>query len=334
MLSSFIADPKIHASYLWRNGELVPWEQASVHVTSVGHASVASVFEGLKAYWNPGNQQLYCFRLQEHMARLVSSARLARLKCSWTAEQMVAAVEELLRANKTRQDTYIRPWVFAAGLVRDQMIPADAETELVIDTWPFTAAPPNRTCRACVSSWIRISERLMPPRIKAFSNYSNGRLGMIEAQLAGYDCPIFLNESAMVTESAGACLALVRKGIVYTPPLSAGILESLTRATLLTTLTESGLTVRETDLTRTDLYLADEAFFMGTGWEVLPIREIDGMVYLTGAPGPLTSSIAARYLQIVRGQTSDHQEWLTPIWNDLHSRPTSPDEVVQAISRG
>src|SRR5206468_6153872 len=144
------------------------------------------------------------------------------------------------------------------------------------------------SCRACISSWTRISERLMPPRIKAFSNYSNGRLGMIEAQMSGYDCPVFLNEAGMVTESAGACIAIIRKGVVYTPPLSAGILDSLTRATLLTILPELGVPVREQELTRTDLYLADEAFFMGTGWEVLPIREVDAVVLSTPAPGPIT----------------------------------------------
>ena len=328
MSSTFIADPSAHAHFLWRNGELVPWQSAQVHVTSVGHASVASVFEGLKAYWNSGEEQLNCFRLREHMERLVSSARLARIRCAWSVEQMVDAVLVLLRANDTWQDTYIRPWLFAAGLVRNQMVPADADTELVIDTWPFLTCGGDNSCRACISSWTRISERLMPPRIKAFSNYSNGRLGMIEAQASGYDCPIFLNEAGMVTESAGACIAVVRKGVVYTPPLSAGILDSLTRATLLTILPELGISVREGELTRTDLYTADEAFFMGTGWEVLPIREIDGMVYPTTAPGPITQRMAREYFRIVRGETQHHKEWLTPVWQSVGSSVIDGSETV------
>jgi branched-chain amino acid aminotransferase len=314
MSSSFIADPSAHARFLWRNGDLVPWQSAQIHVTSVGHASVASVFEGLKAYWNPKERQLNCFRLREHMQRLVVSARLARIQCAWTVPQMEDAVLALLRANETRQDTYVRPWLFASGLVRNQMVPAGAETELVIDSWPFVTCSADNSCRACITTWTRVSERLMPPRIKAFSNYSNGRLGMIEAQASGYDCPIFLNELGMVTESAGACIAIVREDSVYTPPLSAGILDSFTRATLLSILPELGVTVCEQDLTRSDLYTADEAFFMGTGWEILPIREIDGMVFPT-APGPTTRRAAAEYFRIVRGETRNHSGWLTPVWN-------------------
>jgi branched-chain amino acid aminotransferase len=314
VISSVIADPEAHATYLWRNGNLVPWTEALVHVTAVGHASVASVFEGLKAYWNEQKQELYCFRLQEHMERLVSSARLARIRCDWSVDQLVTGVLEMLRANETREDTYIRPWLFAEGLIRDQMVPADVETELVIDQWPFRSHPKGHACTAGISTWVRISERLMPPRIKAFSNYSNGRLGIIEAHMNGYDTPIFLNELGMVTESAGACIATIRKGIVSTPPLSAGILDSITRDTLLRLLPELDLPVREQDLTRTDLYLADEAFFMGTGWEVLPIRSIDNMAYRQEAPGKFTQKISENYLKIVRGESERVEGWLTPTW--------------------
>lgn len=313
MIQSVIADPSAHEKYLWRNDKLEPWESSSVHVTSVGHASVASAFEGIKAYWNAQANQLFCFRLVEHMERLVASARLARLACPWTVDELVSATVELLRANETRRDTYIRPWLFAKGLIRDQMVPAGVETELVIDSWPFTTAPANNAVNAGISTWTRISERLMPPRIKAFSNYSNGRLGMIEAQMSGYDCPIFVNELGFITESAGACIALVNKGRVMTPPLSAGILDSITRNSLLTIMPEIGYPCEEKDLTRTDLYLADEAFFMGTGWEVMPIRQVDQMVYPTPAPGMHTRKIRETYLQVVRGQSDLHHEWLTQV---------------------
>jgi branched-chain amino acid aminotransferase len=329
MSSSHVANPNAHARYLWREGKLVPWESAQIHVTSVGHASVASVFEGLKAYWSEAGGQLNCFRLQEHMERLVSSARLARIRCDWSVEGMCEAILALLRANETREDTYIRPWLFASGLIRNHMVPANAPTELVIDTWPFLTCGPDNSCRAGITSWTRISELSMPPRIKAFSNYSNGRLGMIEAEANGYDCPIFLNEAGMVTESAGACIAVAKKGTVYTPPLSAGILDSFTRATLMTILPELGIPVREAELTRTDLYTADEAFFMGTGWEVLPIREVDGMVYPIGAPGPITRRMAAEYFRIVRGESPNHSDWLTPVWDLSADVQASESETIQ-----
>ena len=156
MINSHIKDPSVHARFLWRDGQLVPWAEATVHVSSVGHASVAAIFEGIKAYWNHSQGELFCFRLDEHVARLLSSARLARLNCLWSHNEIRAAILDLMKANDSREDTYIRPWLFAAGLVRDQMVAADARTELVIDTWPFTAAPADRTCRTCVSSWTRI----------------------------------------------------------------------------------------------------------------------------------------------------------------------------------
>jgi branched-chain amino acid aminotransferase len=314
MIESVIADPSAHEKFLWRNDALEIWGSSVVHVSAVGHASVASVFEGIKAYWNPDREQLYCFRLEEHMERLVASARLARIQCRWTVAELVKATLDLLRANDSRRDTYIRPWLFAKGLMRDQMVPAGVATELVIDTWPFTTSSADHAVRAGISTWTRISERLMPPRIKAFSNYSNGRLGMIEAQLNGYDCPIFLNELGFVTESAGACIAIVRKGVVLTPPLSAGILESITRDTLLTLLPEMSYAYREQDITRTDLYMASEAFFMGTGWEVMPIKQVDQMTYPSSAPGEYTRKIRERYLQLVRGESGQHHEWLTPVW--------------------
>lgn len=322
-MKSVIKDATAHARFLWREGELVRWSEAKVHVSSVGHASVAAVFEGIKAYWNEQQQELFCFRLRDHVSRLLFSARLARLSCCWTEEQVLSGILDLLRANDIREDTYIRPWLFAKGLIRDLMVPANVGTELVIDCWPFVAALPESSCRACVSSWTHISDRFMPPRIKAFSNYSNGRLGMIEAQMAGYDYPIFLNENGMVTESAGACVATIRNGTVYTPPLAAGILDSITRATLITSLVEKGIPVRETNLSRTDLYAADEAFFLGTGWEVLPISEVDGMPYQIQAPGPLTSQIRLDYSLLVRGQVPDRHAWLTPVWRISDAQSTA-----------
>jgi branched-chain amino acid aminotransferase len=258
---------------------------------------------------------------------------LARLSCSWTEEHILNAILDLLKANDICEDTYIRPWLFATGLVRDLMVPANARVELVIDCWPFVAAPAERSCRACVSSWTHISDRFMPPRVKAFSNYSNGRLGMIEAQMAGYDCPIFLNENGMVTESAGACIATVRNGIVYTPPLAAGILDSITRSTLITSLGENEIPIREVDLTRTDLYTADEAFFLGTGWEVLPISEVDGMPYSLKAPGPLTSRIGSDYSRLVRGQIPDSHLWLTPVWGPSRLQKAAASQTTREHSR-
>jgi branched-chain amino acid aminotransferase len=153
----------------------------------------------------------------------------------------------------------------------------------------------------------------MPPRVKAFSNYHNGRLAVIEARENGHDWPILLNDRHQVSEGPGACIALVRDGVVVTPSLTSGVLESVTRASALTLLGELGVPAIEREVDRTELYLADELFFMGTAWEILPITGVDGLRVGDGAPGPVTERLAEAYTRVVRGQSDRHPEWLTEI---------------------
>jgi branched-chain amino acid aminotransferase len=223
-------------------------------------------------------------------------------------------VVELLRVNGYRQDAYIRPWAFPAGIIREQMVPAGVTCEVVVDTWPFRSGfAARRGCRAAVSSWQRISEATMPPRLKAFSNYHNGRLAMMEARENGHDWPILLNERHKVSEGPGACIGLVRDGVLVTPSLGSGVLESITRATALTLLGELGIPVQEREVDRSELYLCDELFFMGTAWEILPVITIDGLQVADGDVGPVTARLRNRYVDILRGRSSDHPEWTTVV---------------------
>jgi branched-chain amino acid aminotransferase len=301
---------------LWRGGEIVPWHEANVHVSSIGHASVSSVFEGIKAYWNREREELFVFRLEEHIERFMESIRLVRLGCEYSQEQIVDAILELLRANDTRADVYIRPWIYATGRVREMMLLADHPTELVIDTWWFHSRMlEERGCRALVSSWSRIDGASMPPRIKAFSNYHNGRLGIMEARERGAEWPIFLNRESKVTEGPASCIAMVRRGELVTPPLGSGILDSITRRTLLSLVPDAtSLRVVERDIDRTELYLAEELFFLGTGWEILPILEVDGYRIGDGAMGPQTRLIDRAYHDAVRGLTARYSQWRTGVW--------------------
>ncbi|WP_242891024.1 aminotransferase class IV [Actinomadura litoris] len=309
-----LADPGgENPRWIWRNGELVPWERATVHVNAVGHASVAAVFEGLKAYLAEDGRRLLVFRLDDHMRRLADSARLCRLALPYTPGELGLAVLELLRANQYRADTYLRPWIFAAGIIREQMVPADAPCETVIDSWAFRSRPPSgEGCRAAVSSWRRIGEASTPPRAKAFANYHNGRLAMIEARANGHDWPILLNERHKVSEGPGSCVALVRDGTVITPSLTSGVLDGLTRATVLDLLSELGVPTEVREVDRSELYLADELFFMGTAWEILPIAEIDGLP-VGSTPGPVTKRLTEAYAALVRGTAAAHPEWLTEL---------------------
>jgi branched-chain amino acid aminotransferase len=310
MASSSFSAPE----WIWRNGELVPWAGATIHVNAVGHASVSAVFEGIKAYRAAEGDRLFVFRLDEHLRRLLDSARICRLAVAHDLADLRTAIVDLVQANGYQNDTYIRPWVFPAGLVREQLLPAWVECEVVVDTWAFsTALASGQGCRAAVSSWLRVSDSSSPPRVKAFSNYHNGRLALMEARENGHDWPILLNEQHKVAEGPGACIALVRDGVVATPALSDNILPGITRDTALTLLAEAGVPVQERTVDRSELYLADEIFFMGTAWEILPVTTVDGLPVGGGTPGPIATALRERYAGLVRGREGDTYGWLTEI---------------------
>lgn len=313
--------------YLWRNGELVPWNDANVHVTHIGHASVSSVFEGIKAYWNEEDGQLYVFRLREHIERFADSIRMVRLDTPYGIEAVIGGVLDLLRANETRADVYIRPWIYATEHVREMMVAAGTPCDVVVDTWWFQSRMlTERGCRAIVTSWTRIDETSMPPRIKAFSNYHNGRLGVMEARARGAEWPIFLNRNAKVTEGPASCLGMIRRGEFVTPPLTCGILDSITRRTIITLVPEVlGIPVVEREIDRTELYVAEELFFMGTGWEVLPIVEVDGLRVGDGTMGPRTRGLDRAYHDVVRGNAARwHDEWREPVFATRAAGAPSP----------
>jgi branched-chain amino acid aminotransferase len=305
------------ASFIWRNGRILPWGEALIHVNAVGHASVSGVFEGIKAYWNPQAGQLYVFRLREHLERFLASIRLVRYGFAYTRPELEKAVLELLRANEYRRSVYIRPYVFLQGVVRELLQPEPGKpTELVIDSWPFDSyRDMDKALHVCVSSWTRISDNVLPPRLKCFSNYHNGRLAALEATVNGYDWPVLLDDRGKVTEGPGACLLLVRGGRVIAPPVTSGILESITRDTVLTLLSETlGIPFQEREVDRTELYAAEEVFFVGTGWEIMPVASVDRLPVGDGRTGRVARAVADAYRLAVTGEDPRHPEWRTPVW--------------------
>jgi branched-chain amino acid aminotransferase len=298
--------------WIWRDGRIQPWTEATVHVNAVGHASVAAVFEGIKAYLATDGRELLVFRLDAHIDRLFDSARLCRLRLPHSPAELRQACLDLLAANEYRADTYLRPWIFPGGLIREQMVPADTECETVVDSWPFTSGLlTGAGCRAGVSSWLRVPAAAMPPRAKAFANYHNGRLALIEARANGHDWPIMLNDRHQVAEGAAACVALVRDGVLVTPSLASGVLAGITRDSLLTLARELGVPVEEREVDRGELHLAEEIFFMGTAWEILPVTEVDGLTVGDGKTGPVAALLEREYAALVRGESGKHPEWLT-----------------------
>lgn len=298
---------------VWYDGKIVPWAEATVHATQIGPASVSSVFEGIRGYWNAEQNQLYIFQLDAHLARFMQSIRLTRVENPFTREQLRDAVVELARANEVNHDVYIRPFAYAEASTFGA--PPSGAAHVIIHTehWP-SKLKSDRVGHAVVTSWNRIGDNVMPPRIKASANYLNSRYASEEAKRHGYDAAIILNPNGKVAEGPGACVMLARHGKLITPAVTSGILESITRETMIQIGREMlGLEVIEREVDRTELYVADEAFFCGTGIELMPLVSVDRFTIGDGQRGPITQQIADCYHDLVRGTDSHHPEWRTAV---------------------
>jgi branched-chain amino acid aminotransferase len=298
-----------HPAYLWWNGQLVKWEDATVHVTQIGWSSVGAVFEGIRGYWNPHQEELYIFRLNEHIDRLMRSMKLMRMEPQATRNELFEACVAVAKANNCREDTYIFPLAYSSSQGRGAFRGA-GQTEIYISTRP---SPSHLTTdhhnTAGVSSYRRISEDVMPPRVKNISNYRNSQLASTEARLNGYDNAIILNPAGHVTEGPGACIFLVRDGVVITPDLTSGILESITRDSVIALARAAGLTVQDRVVDRSELHVADEVFFAGTAAEITPVTSIDHYTIGTGSIGLVTAQLEADFNAAARGLTTEHAAW-------------------------
>src|SRR5213593_2741465 len=286
--------------YIWWNGELVPWAEARVHITCLGWSTIGAVFEGIKAYWNPEQKELYGLQFAEHYRRLLQSMRFQRMEPRWPVDELVNASVDLLHANEVREDSYVRPLAYF-GETTWFSTGEESRTDCFIVTAPFRSVlGTGATVRACVSTWTRLGDNMMPPRIKCVSNYQNSRMALIEAKRHGHDCPILLNDRGKVTEGPASCLFIVRDGVAITPGITSGILESVTRRTILKMCREElAIPAEERDVDRSELYVADEILFCGTGAEVQAVSEVDGYKVGAGAIGPVTARIERAFHDMV-----------------------------------
>ncbi|MBF8267901.1 MAG: Branched-chain-amino-acid aminotransferase [Dehalococcoidia bacterium] len=303
--------------YLWSSGKLVPWAEATVHVSALAWTGVSAVFEGIRAYWNQGEEEMYIFRLQSHLHRLLDSMKLMRMSSPYSPSELTTAIMDLLKANQVREDTYIMPLAYFGGSVPGYKAAYQQPGEVLITTRPLASnARSNRGSHCCISSWVRISDNVMSPRAKSISNYQNSRLVSTEAQINGYDAGIILNPQGKVAEGAYACVFLVRDGVAITPGVTAGILEGITRDTVIRLFRDVlRMPVEERDVDRTELYVAEEAFFCGTYFEIEPIVSVDRYLVGSGRPGPLTRKLRRLYQGIVRGEDRGYTQWQTPVWH-------------------
>lgn len=304
-----------HPQYLWNNGELMKWEDATIHLTDLAWGAVGAVFEGIRAYASEDGTQLNVFRLPEHMRRLQESSRMVRLPIDWSVDELVGFTTELLQANDVHEDTYIFPLVYSGGAPSKRSDPASLEAAMYIRTDPRpTHLCKGNTSRAKVSSWTRISDNVLPPRIKNISNYRNGHLALHEVKLDGYDAALLLNPQGKVSEAPGACVMMVKNGKLITPDAASGILESITRDALMTMARDMGVEVVERQVDRTELYTADEIFLCGTAFEITVINEVDRYTVGNGEIGPITSQLETDLLSIFRGTNQQYAHWLTPVY--------------------
>ena len=299
--------------FLSFNGEIVPYADAKVHVLSPGLKYGAGVFEGIRGYWNNSRGEMYLFRLREHLDRLQYSMRVMRYDHHITSEMVQDAVLAVVRANELREDVHIRPLVWVDG---DGEMMAEGPIGWMVAALPRPANPAVKNgVTVGISSWQRIADTAMPARVKATANYVNGRLAGMQGKLDGYDNVLLLTNRGHVAESPGSCFFMIRNGKPITPGTTSSILESVTRTTVMELLEEiTSCPTNERDIDRTEVYAADEAFFCGSGQEIQPIVSVDHLPVGTGMPGPITRRLQERYFAMVRGETNDHAEWLTPVW--------------------
>lgn len=302
------------AKYASMNGEIVPWAEATVHAYSPVAKYGAGVFEGIRGYWNAEHEQMYVFRLQEHLQRLRQSQILMRFERIVDEQTIARQILELLRANAFRETVHIRPSVYVDGTGGSG---ARGPIGVSITAVPRARAPFVETgCSAQISSWVRIADTAMPARVKANANYNNSRLAAIQAQDDGYDTAIMLNARGKVSEGPGMCFFMIRRGVPVTPGVGNDILESITRDTVLELLREfDGLKPVERDVDRSELYDAEEAFFCGTAWEVTPVTSIDRLRIGDGEIGAVTRRLQGRYFDIVQARTDDYPHWRTPVYD-------------------
>jgi branched-chain amino acid aminotransferase len=308
-------------TYLSLDGKVVPYADARIHVLAPAVTYGATVFEGLRAYWNPAEEQLYVFRLRDHTERLLRSMRMIRFEHAYDPAAIERPILELLRANAFREDVHIRQMVY---LAEEAPMTARGPVGMAIAAIPKPSSPLVQDGMHCsVSSWMRLPDNSMPFRIKCAANYHNSRLAALQAEVDGYDSTLLLNSRGKVAEGPGACFVMVRDGRVVTPGITSDILESITRQTLLQLVAESlRLPVIERDIDRSELYCAEEAFVCGSGWEITPIVSIDRLPLGGGTVGPITRGIQKGYFDLVRGLDQAHPEWRTPVYPN--PRPPTP----------
>ena len=297
--------------YVWMDGKYISWKDANVPILTHAMHYGTAVFEGIRAY--PSEDNLLVFRLKEHLERLVESCKILPLEHKFSVDDLEKAILGLLKKNQLKESSYIRPIVYV-GYGGIGLNFTGFPINVAIAAFPFGKYFTNPEIKVCISNWKRISDESMPPQAKASGNYLNSVMAKLDALRAGFDDAILLDSKSSVSEGTGENIFVIKNGEIVTPPTSASILVGITRGSIMKIAQDMGMEIKERDVSRVELYQADEVFFSGTAAEVTAIVEIDNRKIGTGKIGEITKKIRDSYAEIVIGNNEKYNNWLTEVY--------------------
>lgn len=301
---------------VFMDGEYVEMDKATIPVRNHAFLYGTSIFEGIRAYYNEEENQMYAFRVREHMERILKSARIMHMACKYNVDELCEIAKEILKRNNYKTDAYLRPQIYKSALKIGPGL-LDNPDSLLMFTIPLgNYFGTEKGLDVCVSNWRRSDDNAIPPRAKVTGSYANTALIITDAKLAGFDDAIVLSQDGHVTEGSAMNLFLVQDGKLVTSNITDNILVGITRNTIIEIAKEEfGIETIERQIDRTELYISDEAFFSGTGAQVSPIASIDHRNLGNGEVGPISKKIQALYNDVVRGKVKKYSKWCTPIYD-------------------
>jgi branched-chain amino acid aminotransferase len=304
-------------NYVFMDGEYIPYENAKLSVRTHAFLYGTSVFEGIRGYWNEEEKQMYLFRMKEHYERITNSCKIMHMQPKYTVKEMCDITVELMKKNAPTTDTYLRPTAYKSGEMVGPKLINNPDSFLIFTTPLGQYVDINKGLHVCVSSWRRSDDNAIPPRAKISGCYANTALIITDAIKAGFDEAIVLSHDGHVTEGSAMNLYLVENNKLITTKTTDNILVGVTRNTIKELAQkELGLEVIEREIDRTELYIADEAFFCGTGAQVSPVTMIDNRPLSDGNIGPITKKLQNLYFDVVRGKLDKYKHWCTPVYDN------------------
>ncbi|MEO9309411.1 MAG: branched-chain amino acid transaminase [Nitrososphaera sp.] len=300
------------SKFVWFDGKFTTHDKAKIPITTHAIHYGTSIFEGIRAYWNSKN--LNIFRLDDHIKRFRQSGQFYSISLKFSDQQIKDAIIELCKKNNMRRSCYIRPFYFVGQYGINLHVTENAPTHVAAFMFPFGDLFNKDGISAGISSWRKFSDLTTPPLAKMGGNYLNSILATQECKRNGYDEAILLDLNSNVSEAPGENIFMVRNNTIFTPPLESSALEGITRDTAMKLAEDLGYTTKEKTITRSEIYLADEVFLTGTAAEITPVTSIDGKKIGSGKPGRITQELMSSYMDLVMARNDKYSGWLTPVY--------------------